>query len=81
MMRYQSDRNVVYSSKYHVVFCPKYRYKVLKNGVDVRLKAIVRELADERKVGAIECAKMEFARRVIFPYEDRKISENGDVYP
>lgn len=31
-------------------------------------------------VGALEGAKIEFYRRVAAPYEDRKISENGDVY-
>lgn len=32
-------------------------------------------------VGALECAKQEFYRRVVIPYEDHKIIENGDVYP
>ena len=31
-------------------------------------------------VGALECAKLELYRRVIGPYEDQKIEENGDVY-
>lgn len=31
-------------------------------------------------VGALECAKQEFIRRVVNPYEDKKIIENGDVY-
>jgi hypothetical protein len=31
-------------------------------------------------VGALECAKIEFSRRVAAPYEDLKIAENGDVY-
>ena len=31
-------------------------------------------------IGAIECAKLEFARRRINGYEDKKIKENGDVY-
>lgn len=31
-------------------------------------------------VGAISGAKAEFQRRVVGPYEDLKISENGDVY-
>ncbi len=30
-------------------------------------------------VGAIESAKAEFQRRVVNPYEDKKIQENGDV--
>ena len=31
-------------------------------------------------VGALDCAKAEFQRRVVAPYEDQKIAENGDVY-
>ncbi len=31
-------------------------------------------------VGAFEGAKAEFVRRVVNPYEDKKIKENGDVY-
>ena len=31
-------------------------------------------------VGALEGAKAEFYRRVVVPYEDKKIEENGDVY-
>ena len=31
-------------------------------------------------VGAVECAKQEFLRRVVAPYEDTKIKLNGDVY-
>ena len=34
---YKSNHNVVYSCKYHVVWCPKYRRKVSVNGVDERL--------------------------------------------
>lgn len=32
-------------------------------------------------IGALECAKLEIYRRMIAPYEDTKIKENGDVYP
>jgi len=31
-------------------------------------------------VGVLECAKLEYYRRVATPYEQQKISENGDVY-
>lgn len=33
-----------------------------------------------RLVGCIGCVKEEFYRRVVTPYEDRKMKENGDVY-
>ena len=31
-------------------------------------------------IGALECAKQELYRRVVAPYEEDKIEENGDVY-
>ena len=51
---YQSNNNVVYSCKYHVVWCPKYRRKVLTNGVDVRLKELLTEYAANLSVDILE---------------------------
>lgn len=31
-------------------------------------------------VGVLECAKLEFSRRVLFPYEDAAKERNGDIY-
>lgn len=31
-------------------------------------------------IGALECEKLEIYRRLIAPYEDMKLEENGDVY-
>lgn len=31
-------------------------------------------------IGALECTKQEFYRRVVAPYEDSKVQQNGDVY-
>jgi putative transposase len=38
-----SHHNVVYICRYHVVFCPKYRRKVLTAPIDERLKTILTE--------------------------------------
>lgn len=53
-MDYKSNRNVVYSCKYHVVWCPKYRRKVLENGIDARLKELIQETCDEIRADVIE---------------------------
>lgn len=53
-MKYKSNHNVVYSCKYHVVWCPKYRRKVLVNGVDVRLKELIQETCQEFCIDIIE---------------------------
>lgn len=31
-------------------------------------------------IGVLECIKLELYRRVVAPYEDTKIIQNGDVY-
>lgn len=33
----------------------------------------------QNAMGLFECAKEEFYRRVVVPYEEKKIKENGDV--
>ena len=37
--------DIVYCCKYHVVWCTKYRRKVLTNKVDARLKELLKEIA------------------------------------
>ena len=44
-MKYKTNRSVVYSCKYHVVWCPKYRRKVLTGEIEKRLKELICELA------------------------------------
>lgn len=53
-MEYKSSNNVIYSCKYHVVFCPKYRRSVLVNGVDVRLKELIQQTCEQLNVEIIE---------------------------
>lgn len=53
-MEYKLNNNVFYSCKYHVVWCPKYRRKVLTGEVERRLKELVYETAAELNVDIIE---------------------------
>ncbi|MCD7735692.1 MAG: IS200/IS605 family transposase [Lachnospiraceae bacterium] len=53
-MEYKSNNNVVYSCKYHIVWCPKYRRKVLVNGVDKRLKELIAEVCEKLSIDIIE---------------------------
>lgn len=52
--QFRSNNNIVFSCKYHVVFCPKYRREVLLGGVDDRFKALVKELEKELDFSVIE---------------------------
>lgn len=51
---YKSNRNIVYSCKYHVIWCPKFRRNVLVNGAEVRLKQILLDVAKEFSAEIIE---------------------------
>lgn len=54
----RSNRNIAYNCHYHVVWCPKYRRKVLVNGVDERLKVLLRENVEKWGQELVECEVM-----------------------
>jgi len=54
LISYKSNLNIVFSCKYHVIWCPKYRRKVLENGIDVRLKEIIIDICNETKSEILE---------------------------
>lgn len=53
-MECKSNNNVVYSCRYRVVFCPKFRRRVLVDGVPERFEQIAREVADELSFEIVE---------------------------
>jgi putative transposase len=57
-IQYTSSRSVMYSCKYHVVWCPKYRRPVLLAAVAKRLKQIIRDVASEHEADVIELEVM-----------------------
>lgn len=50
---YRSNHNVVFSSKYHLVWCPKYRRRVLVGKVEDRLKELIAQVCAEHRVEVI----------------------------
>lgn len=58
MEEYRSNNTVVYSCKYHVIWCPKYRRPVLGSPIDARLKEIVAEVCGETRTELVEIAVM-----------------------
>lgn len=54
----RSNNNVVYRCTYHVVWCPKYRRKVIEGDVDTRLRQIIREVCAERNAPIVELETM-----------------------
>lgn len=50
-------------------------YKIMK----IQAEKNMRFQTLSNVVSEVECAKLEFYRRIVAPYEDKKIKENGDV--
>lgn len=53
-MEYKTGHNIVYSCKYHVVWCPKFRRPVLEPDIEVRLKTVLHEVATETSSEILE---------------------------
>ncbi|BFN03766.1 IS200/IS605-like element ISClte2 family transposase [Clostridium tetani] len=56
--KYKSNNNIVYSCKYHIVWCPKYRRKVLIGNVETRLKELLIETCADIEVDIIKIELM-----------------------
>ncbi|MFI3284214.1 MAG: IS200/IS605 family transposase [Erysipelotrichaceae bacterium] len=54
IFKYKSSSNIVYNCNYHVIWCPKYRRKVLIDGVDKRLLSIIEGVANETNTEILE---------------------------
>ena len=53
-------RGYVYSLQYHLVWCTKYRKKVLQNGLDEECKKMLYEIADEYKFQIVAMVAFRF---------------------
>jgi putative transposase len=54
----KSKNNVVYSCKYHVIWCPKYRRPVLVGAIEKKLKELLRQQIARFKSDLIELEVM-----------------------
>ena len=55
---YKTTEHLTYSCQYHVIFCPKYRRKVLTSPVDERLKEIILALAEKYEFSILDMEVM-----------------------
>ncbi|MCK4259304.1 MAG: IS200/IS605 family transposase [Halanaerobiales bacterium] len=59
MMNLHKGRGYVYSIQYHIVWCVKYRYKVLIGAIEKRLKEMLYQIAENKgfTIVTMECDK------------------------
>ncbi len=54
----RTNANIAFQCAYHVVWCPKYRRKVIGGRMEVRLKEIIVEVIEERGAWLVELETM-----------------------
>ena len=54
MSETRRGRGYVYSIEYHIVWCVKYRHKVLTNVIENRLKEILNKIAEDNNFSILE---------------------------
>ncbi|ABM12413.1 transposase IS200-family protein [Mycolicibacterium vanbaalenii PYR-1] len=54
----RTNANIAFQCAYHVVWCPKYRRKVIGGRMETRLKEIICEVVDEKGSWLIELETM-----------------------
>ena len=47
MKELKHNKTSVVNINYHIIFCPKYRRKILVDGIDERLKEILKDALEE----------------------------------
>ena len=50
---YHTSAHIKFLCRYHVIFCPKYRRKVLVNGIDDRLKEVFSDISKNKEFNII----------------------------
>ncbi len=50
MSRFNKLAHAVWDCKYHVVWCPKYRFRILKGDIAKSIREILRQLCEWRKI-------------------------------
>ena len=57
---YHNSSHCKYLTQYHIIWCPKFRYPVLKNGIDTKLKEILHDICESYhyNIKALEVVKL-----------------------
>ena len=59
-MEVTHERGYVYSIQYHIVWCVKYRHKVITEQIENRLVEILNKIADDNGFQILECNTDEY---------------------
>ena len=74
MNGYQETDHLIYNCRYHVIFCPKYRRRILKDGLDVFVKNLFLEITERYQFDILEMEVMpDHIHLLISPLRDHEL--------
>ena len=59
MSDFKKLAHAIWQCKYHIVWCPKYRFRILKGGVEKSVKEIISQLCEWKMVEILEMNVLE----------------------
>jgi len=63
LKKYESEPHLIHSCQYHVIFCPKYRRKVLVSPIDKTLKKLI--LSKEKEYQFKDSPHTNFVKNIL----------------
>ena len=54
MNQFKKLSHAVWQCKYHVVWCPKYRFRILRGEIGKTVREIIRQLCEWKKIEILE---------------------------
>jgi len=64
MAEYRHSAHAVFDLKYHVIWCTKYRYKILRGRTAERARDLVRQICEARDVVIVQYVKGRSSRHL-----------------
>ena len=58
MSKFKKSSHTIYQCKYHIIWCPKYRYRIMTGNVAIFIEKELRRLCDWKKCEVIELSVM-----------------------
>jgi putative transposase len=59
MSDFQKLAHAVWQCKYHIIWCPKYQFKILRGALQWSVEEILRQLCDWKKLEILEMSIQE----------------------
>lgn len=81
MTKWKKLSHTIYQCKYHIVWCPKYRYRVLKDAVAEFVEQTLRMLCEWRNIEILEMNVKEdyITCDTFYPSQIIDIRSNGNA--